>query len=116
MRISDWSSDVCSSDLGRRETRSARHVRTLRRIGLVDRVGQRDKTHDAARCPRARPRRREGLLPVAARDDRMHGSRFVKAARSEEHTSELQSLMRNAYAVFRVKKKNKELMNRATAS
>src|SRR3546814_10211540 len=33
------------------------------------------------------------------------------AARSEEHTSELQSLMRISYAVFRLKKKNKSTLN-----
>src|SRR3546814_8993457 len=38
-------------------------------------------------------------------DDYGHGSR--QAPRSEEHTSELQSLMRNSYAVFCMKKKNK---------
>src|SRR3546814_4421461 len=35
------------------------------------------------------------------------GKRFVDARRSEEHTSELQSLMRISYAVFCLKKKNK---------
>src|SRR3546814_4729390 len=34
------------------------------------------------------------------------GARFVRLWRSEEHTSELQSLMRNSYAVFCLKKKN----------
>src|SRR3546814_8526921 len=34
------------------------------------------------------------------------------AVRSEEHTSELQSLMRNTYAVFRLKKKNKHTKQR----
>src|SRR3546814_9457456 len=53
-------------------------------------------------CPRERRRRRAGLLA--------RGSRPVRAAfsgRSEEHTSELQSLMRNSYAVFCLKKKQK---------
>src|SRR3546814_2432475 len=37
------------------------------------------------------------------------GALFEQAARSEEHTSELQSLMRISYAVFCLKKKNKEI-------
>src|SRR3546814_2095925 len=45
--------------------------------------------------------RRQGLLPFCITIDREAGSR------SEEHTSELQSLMRNSYAVFCLKKKNK---------
>src|SRR3546814_3885056 len=43
--------------------------------------------------------------------ERLHGVRLVAGDavdRSEEHTSELQSLMRNSYAVFCLKKKKKE--------
>src|SRR3546814_2010085 len=40
----------------------------------------------------------------------------IEQARSEEHTSELQSLMRNSYAVFCLTKKNKESTNRQWAS
>src|SRR3546814_9445408 len=62
-----------------------------------------------ARCPITRPFQRTGTgaggqrsLAQAVRDDSvaMHGRR------SEEHTSELQSLMRISYAVFCLKKKN----------
>src|SRR3546814_2319729 len=74
MRISDWSSDVCSSDLGR-----AGAQRSEQKI------------------VRGRPRVR------AARHHR-----FIRCQpRSEEHTSELQSLMRISYAVFCLKKKKK---------
>src|SRR3546814_10054226 len=38
----------------------------------------------------------------------IHGSQLCGYERSEEHTSELQSLMRNSYAVFCLKKKKKE--------
>src|SRR3546814_5270657 len=38
-----------------------------------------------------------------------HGSRKRSSSRSEEHTSELQSLMRISYAVFCLKKKNKRV-------
>src|SRR3546814_3348441 len=40
-----------------------------------------------------------------------HGPLDAVVGRSEEHTSELQSLMRNSYAVFCLKKKTKEIMN-----
>src|SRR3546814_6176892 len=49
---------------------------------------------------RRHPRRHHGLGRVRRR--------FRGEARSEEHTSELQSLMRNSYAVFCLKKKNKK--------
>src|SRR3546814_3428638 len=49
-----------------------------------------------------RVRRAAGVQPVQARD----AVRRLPAGRSEEHTSELQSLMRISYAVFCLKKKN----------
>src|SRR3546814_9012622 len=60
-------------------------------------------------------------LPVVDRDGELHGlisegDFFRKATdsfRSEEHTSELQSLMRISYAVFCLKKKNKTHRNRS---
>src|SRR3546814_5109318 len=88
MRISDWSSDVCSSDL---------HT---------------DGCGDAAAGCRACPRREAapGAHSGACRHDggqycqrRKLGARHPRP-RSEEHTSELQSLMRNSYAVFCLKK------------
>src|SRR3546814_7088114 len=53
----------------------------------------------------ARPGRRAGLPPCAT--VARHQEPDTRAGRSEEHTSELQSLMRNSYAVFCLKKKNK---------
>src|SRR3546814_5153429 len=85
MRISDWSSDVCSSDLGAGSG--------ARQPGAGFRV---NKTIAAALQPRLRSR-----LPC---------HRVCSAAsRSEEHTSELQSLMRISYAVFCLKKKKRHL-------
>src|SRR3546814_2632483 len=89
MRISDWSSDVCSSDLGRCGGRSER------RGGL--RYGRKGPWH------RPHPRQLRGHL--AGDEDCRQG--ICAASRSEEHTSELQSLMRISYAVFCLKKKNK---------
>src|SRR3546814_1481808 len=151
MRISDWSSDVCSSDLRRQvvdeenavemihlvldagrqqplrrqladfvlaveeahaDLRRARHLAVVLGQGkaafLVDgvfvgyfdqlRVGQEE-------------RRLLLVLPGGVdHDDPLQdahlGSRQPDAGRSEEHTSELQSLMRISYAVFCLKKKN----------
>src|SRR3546814_8607166 len=92
MRISDWSSDVCSSDLiaGRNARRGVdrladRPLRRDRPLGFVGDAG-----------PRGR-RRLQEYLP-----DRQCG--LARQERSEEHTSELQSLMRLSYAVFCLKK------------
>src|SRR3546814_5089604 len=100
MRISDWSSDVCSSDLGswHRPTQLRGRLRHHCRSHPVD-------------IPRG-PARRDAELPFNAGPDarRSHvqGVRRFPAqmARSEEHTSELQSLMRISYAVLCLKKKN----------
>src|SRR3546814_6545969 len=58
---------------------------------------------------------REKLLPAAARADLRAFMETLKA-RSEEHTSELQSLMRISYAVFCLKKKNTNYINRINRS
>src|SRR3546814_5078023 len=83
MRISDWSSDVCSSDLQDLDMR----------IGAALPFDQRD-AFDIA------PGREPATIGVRI------GQR--RRQRSEEHTSELQSLMRISYAVFCLKKKNKK--------
>src|SRR3546814_1397947 len=124
MRISDWSSDVCSSDLRGRELLArqvhrvavgAHHVvldadaavgaegvdaRPVDGVGVavllelleqhVDHVDARLDGHHHARLQHARQAQ-----------ERMSLGRLDPAAgvRSEEHTSELQSLMRNSYAV-----------------
>src|SRR3546814_5487283 len=89
MRISDWSSDVCSSD-------------------LVERVGV--EQMPAAHHQRQRPRVADVGNRIAVKDDQVGiFSRLQRphvVERSEEHTSELQSLMRISYAVFCLKKKN----------
>src|SRR3546814_2616990 len=115
MRISDWSSDVCSSDL----CRAFRHGH--RRPGAI--IECRSGGGDGRVCGRSGSDRRAadhclgrgvdhilafrpGIDPFAidvelvdCREGDGH------AARSEEHTSELQSLMRISYAVFCLKKK-----------
>src|SRR3546814_7672458 len=112
MRISDWSSDVCSSDLFEADFQ---HV-VGHCLDLVDHA-QLDLEVVAAG---AAYRRLEPLRDLLGRDGlpvRPFGAdetkRVSKAVirhdpalrRSEEHTSELQSLMRISYAVFCLKKK-----------
>src|SRR3546814_3728163 len=100
MRISDWSSDVCSSDLG--GVGGCVRQGLSRGRFLLPAVGLRHLA-DLWRAA-ARARRERGRLLAAA--DRAHlPAPSVHARRSEEHTSELQSLMRISYAVFCLKKK-----------
>src|SRR3546814_2338906 len=89
MRISDWSSDVCSSDLtvpaipvavSGNAPFAAAEISTLSRV--------------ASACAAA-----------ALASDAASIARAAPGPRSEEHTSELQSLMRISYAVFCLKKK-----------
>src|SRR3546814_10623024 len=96
MRISDWSSDVCSSDLQELQD-NVFHILTD-----IARFRQR-------RCIRHGERHIKGLgerlrQQSLAAPGRTH-QQDVRL-RSEEHTSELQSLMRISYAVFCLKKKN----------
>src|SRR3546814_4170734 len=106
MRISDWSSDVCSSDLISCVRRLTSRL-TMFSSGRWDKwVEVEDEIHRGG-C-RARPRCR-GSGPTG---DLLGGRRrhMDRTLRSEEHTSELQSLMRISYAVFCLKKKiNKHL-------
>src|SRR3546814_5430635 len=136
MRISDWSSDVCSSDLARgleAPRRTAEHQRAELEAG-VD-VGEEDflvlEVEQGTEPPRGGNAAEERRRPLVGGDPRRRqqaddaiGPRQVRGAfdeqavdvdvagrqqrvRSEEHTSELQSLMRNSYAVFCLKKKKR---------
>src|SRR3546814_2705303 len=99
MRISDWSSDVCSSDLlDRVAGEEVHHVEGLREpeeVLVVALVAGPPAAVEVGGVGR-RGDRPEG--DVAPADRQVVG-------RSEEHTSELQSLMRISYAVFCLKKK-----------
>src|SRR3546814_1465862 len=131
MRISDWSSDVCSSDLqqallgvGVRQlpsgpaTGRATYVQGV----SLDRLLIDGKGRTPSGCP-ANPslpdqsvkfglRTRGRVIPFSALPEGVPQSREKnrprgQQLRSEEHTSELQSLMRISYAVFCLKKKTK---------
>src|SRR3546814_9933561 len=98
MRISDWSSDVCSSDLSAAGDEDG--VAGLFHGGAPAERWCRGDLGVAAPHERRR-RQNSGSVNPSPRSPA--GSR---RARSEEHTSELQSLMRISYAVFCLKKKN----------
>src|SRR3546814_5081128 len=96
MRISDWSSDVCSSDLNVRRQAQLDHV-----IAVV-----KHKTiRETAVCANNTPGNMnvEHLAAGRAGDD---DAADFPVNGSEEHTTELRSLMRNSYAVFSLKNKN----------
>src|SRR3546814_4118227 len=118
MRISDWSSDVCSSDLLTAKWLAPRLARYSQqapdvRFTLVSADGGIDFTeanldlaifwtdgageHEGVQLSEA------AMVTVAG-----PGSESDTRIRSEEHTSELQSLMRISYAVFCFKKKKQQ--------
>src|SRR3546814_4870771 len=95
MRISDWSSDVCSSDL---------LDDFLAELLDGDLIGVTDVN-------------RMGMVAVQQAVDALHLVVYIAerprlraiTERSEEHTTELQSLMRNSYAVFCLNKKKEKI-------
>src|SRR3546814_5469963 len=104
MRISDWSSDVCSSDLDRCQLHADPHFAGAARPRGCRRRRVRWSDHRTDRewrCACWSPA--IALGPLSEEPGRSHPD----PVRSEEHTSELQSLMRISYAVFCLKKKNK---------
>src|SRR3546814_3158328 len=131
MRISDWSSDVCSSDLLRQSVGLLRRlqgplrhcVQAARRRRLSRPSRQRKiwctMMHDPIADWLFHPLPADSFLAdfwakehhVVRRDDPGYFADLFSAKRSEEHTSELQSLMRISYAVFRLKKKHQRHNN-----
>src|SRR3546814_7715639 len=108
MRISDWSSDVCSSDLAvaSSTTEAGQSIETS-----CDSSSLRGGGRAGRRRRAGRERGVSRILKSGAGSRRPQWStrRPITASnlRSEEHTSELQSLMRISYAVFCLKKKTK---------
>src|SRR3546814_8679521 len=124
MRISDWSSDVCSSDLGRTDV--ARHARRRAAVAPIDDPFDRHVVagieriehhriafgNAAARFARyierggdiGHPDHELGFRARPARFGYAHDDGNLDIAvggdRSEEHTSELQSIMRHSYSVL----------------
>src|SRR3546814_1402185 len=119
MRISDWSSDVCSSDLNTEaQVQAMAHFRPDGYAGtpdflkiILDKAAETGA--DLSSCRKALVSG-GALFPSLRREYADRGVRVLQCygiadlglvARSEEHTSELQSLMRISYAVFCLKKK-----------
>src|SRR3546814_1793113 len=109
MRISDWSSDVCSADRCIKGTipRSRLFGRTGKRwIALPGITRQADEQRRSNEFPCRAGYPAEADDSGARQDRQRNGDDpAVHCPRSEEHTSELQSLMRISYAVFCLKKK-----------
>src|SRR3546814_7721020 len=108
MRISDWSSDVCSSDLyigG-----NAKGPDLIGRTQVEQAIGGLARQADGAAIDGIGVARfmielgEQGIIG-AQRQAAVVARRDAPFTRSEEHTSELQSLMRISYAVFCLKKK-----------
>src|SRR3546814_6435215 len=124
MRISDWSSDVCSSDLahfqdksrGARGKHTSSDVRKALEVRHSDGLYLGDYIQVAvnltlvslyfSNCQRPNRAAHRHWMPSIWRQPSSSTT-----SRSEEHTSELQSLMRNSYAVFCLKKKHKTKHN-----
>src|SRR3546814_7679734 len=109
MRISDWSSDVCSSDLDGNCATSALIGREL--SFAVREIVANAVRHAGATMVNFALEPDGNRIALQVSDDgvpnmaRLGSSGAVPSRRSEEHTSELQSLMRISYAVFCLKKK-----------
>src|SRR3546814_3033168 len=123
MRISDWSSDVCSSDLPARQDGdvdrdACKHPLECRKMlasenfggcqhrplrARLHRVKQRHERHQ--RLARAHVPLKQAEHGLALRHVPSNLFFRLRFARSEEHTSDLQSLMRTSYAVLCLKKK-----------
>src|SRR3546814_996633 len=115
MRISDWSSDVCSSDLvafsslpldlaiKQVKGDGSRKIAVFEdpNCGYCKRLHQALQNVDNITVYTL-------LFPILSPDSTVK-ARNIWCARSEEHTSELQSLMRISYAVFCLKKKTKQI-------
>src|SRR3546814_9857232 len=99
LRISGWSSDVCSSDLADGFGAEGRGHPDVDHVELLQ-IGR----HHAAGPPTGEHSAR-AACDILCCDK--NSCSFRRSLRSEEHTSELQSLMRISYAVFCLKKKKK---------
>src|SRR3546814_8100292 len=103
MRISDWSSDVCSSDRGVVAARAAKAEKAEVKPVAV-----------AVNAPPLKPAILNGYVLKGISQAGSHVAAWIDTGkglvRSEEHTSELQSLMRISYAVFCLKKKNTKII------
>src|SRR3546814_5023288 len=113
MRISDWSSDVCSSDLDQKKADALGLKPIAPELAKIDALKSRqdlpallaqlDLIGVGAFRSSIQPDAKDSSRYIVYVDQ---GGTLLPDRRSEEHTSELQSLMRISYAVFCLKKKN----------
>src|SRR3546814_8654542 len=118
MRISDWSSDVCSADLSssvrlhlvsclRLYTTWCRSVKPHEPRSLTNEKPQTPPRPGLLYLRSCRQAQRQTSFPIGSWPVAIRTFRWATfLSRSEEHTSELQSLMRISYAVFCLKKNN----------
>src|SRR3546814_1120316 len=116
MRISDWSSDVCSSDLV--DQLAAEGVDRIFGVPGESYLAVLDALYDTPEITYHLCRQEGGAAMMADAYGKLTGrpgicfvTRGPGATRSEAPTSELQSLMRISYAVFCLKTKNNEFIN-----
>src|SRR3546814_9063533 len=136
MRISDWSSNLCSSDLNGADDPAARKMAPRDRAGdsgdLVGEVEERAVRDPQDHGPFGRERApeelppllvgrqtlRQALLHSGSRSPSLDSATIVSCSERGKEigraTSELQSLMRNSYAVFCLKKKKNTSCNNDT--
>src|SRR3546814_4179302 len=117
MRISDWSSDVCSSDLvvqavdlgGVQFAEELVAAGAMPAFELAFALGGIGPAIDELNA-QAHADTLQGLGTVggAVIDDQFAAHAALEQGRSEEHTSELQSLMRISYAVFCLKQNTRQ--------
>src|SRR3546814_6414666 len=106
MRISDWSSDVCSSDLRvygafDKMREQIDRMTSQAEFGVDGEHREVLETYKMFAYDEGWSRRIKEAI-----DSGLTAEAAIERVRSEEHTSELQSLMRISYAVFCLKKKN----------
>src|SRR3546814_3680951 len=105
MRISDWSSDVCSSDLETLRKKNASVIFATQSLSDIDGSAIAPAIIESCQTRILLPNER-AIEPQITAIYRRFGLNdrqieiLARAMRSEEHTSELQSLMRISYAVF----------------
>src|SRR3546814_5082305 len=116
MRISDWSSDVCSSDLIGIKKQPLGVCRAHSPRPCIDHRAVLNVDHGVRNVAERKCANRRAYSPSLGDQDDVTGleNLFVQTLRSEEHTSELQSLMRISYAVFCLKKKIKSTIKNSS--
>src|SRR3546814_3256927 len=114
MRISDWSSDVCSSDLTsdlndlyRRVINRNNRLKRLMELRAPDIIVRNEKRMLQEAVDALFDNGRRGRVITGANKRPLTSLSDMLKGRSEEHTYELQSLMRNSHAGFGLKKKYK---------